>query len=135
MLLKPAFSFSEFGSPRSRRYFFIWPPQISLSLNIRLVFPGCSGVKNPSASAGGMGLILGLRRSPGEGNGSPLQYSCLGSSMDRGATKQQQNVRLPSTGLIATSLATPTPVAFLQERRLVEREVAKILKYFNAQKY
>ena len=31
------------------------------------------------------GLILGLRRSPGGGNGNPLQYSCLGNSMDRGA--------------------------------------------------
>ena len=32
-----------------------------------------------------MGLILGLGRSPGEGNGNPLQYSCLENSMDRGA--------------------------------------------------
>ena len=31
------------------------------------------------------GLILGLERSPGEGNGKPLQYSCLGNPMDRGA--------------------------------------------------
>jgi len=31
------------------------------------------------------GLIPGLRRSPGEGNGSPLQYSCLGNPMDKGA--------------------------------------------------
>ena len=30
-------------------------------------------------------LIAGLRRSPGEGNGNPLQYSCLENSMDRGA--------------------------------------------------
>jgi len=32
-----------------------------------------------------MGLIPGLKRSPGEGNGNPLQYSCLGNPMDRGA--------------------------------------------------
>jgi len=32
-----------------------------------------------------MDLIAGLGRSPGEGNGSPLQYSCLGNPMDRGA--------------------------------------------------
>ena len=32
-----------------------------------------------------MGLIPGLGRSPGEGNGTPLQYSCLGNPMDRGA--------------------------------------------------
>ena len=32
-----------------------------------------------------MGLILGLGRSPGEGNGNPLQYSCLGNPLDKGA--------------------------------------------------
>ena len=42
-------------------------------------------VKNPPANAGDMGSIPGLRRSPGEGNGNPLQYSCLESPMDRGA--------------------------------------------------
>ena len=40
-------------------------------------FPGGSVVKNPSANAGDAGLIPGWRRSPGEGNGKPLQYSCL----------------------------------------------------------
>ena len=47
-------------------------------------FPGGSEVKNPSASAGDMGSILGLGISPGEGNDNPLQYSCLGNPMDRG---------------------------------------------------
>ena len=45
-------------------------------------------VKNLSRKAGdakGAGLIPGLGRSPGEGNGNPLQYSCLENSMDRGA--------------------------------------------------
>ena len=42
-------------------------------------------VKNLPANIGDMGLIPGLGRSPGEGNGNPLQYSCLGNSMDRGA--------------------------------------------------
>ena len=45
-------------------------------------------VKNPPANAGdagNTGSIPGLRRSPGEGNGNPLQYCCLESSMDRGA--------------------------------------------------
>ena len=41
-------------------------------------------VKNPVAKAGDSGLIPGLRRCPGEGNGNPLQYSCLGGPMDRG---------------------------------------------------
>ena len=41
--------------------------------------------KNPPANTGNMGLIPGSGRSPGEGNGSPLPYSCLGNPMDRGA--------------------------------------------------
>ena len=50
-----------------------------------LGFPGGSVVKNPPANAGSMGSIPGPGRSPGEGNGNPLQYSCLGSPKDRGA--------------------------------------------------
>ena len=42
-------------------------------------------VKNPPASAGDTGLIPGLGRFPGGGNGNPLQYSCLENPMDRGA--------------------------------------------------
>ena len=44
-----------------------------------------SVVKNLPANAGDAGLILGLGRSPGGGNGNPLQYSRLGNPMDRGA--------------------------------------------------
>ena len=44
-----------------------------------------SVVKNPLANAGDAGSITGSGRSPGVGNGSPLQYSCLENSMDRGA--------------------------------------------------
>ena len=66
-------------------------------------FLGGSAVKNPPADAGDAGSIPRLGRSPGEGNGNLLQYSCLGNPMDRGAwwalvqrvpkesdTKQQQ---------------------------------------------
>ena len=42
-------------------------------------------VKNLPAMVGDPGLIPGWGRSPGEGNGNPLQYSCLGNPMDRGA--------------------------------------------------
>ena len=45
-----------------------------------MVFPGGSVVKNPPANAGDMGLIPGWGKSPGEGNGNPLQYSSLGKS-------------------------------------------------------
>ena len=47
-------------------------------------FPGGSVVKNLPTNAGDAGLIPGSVRSPGEGNGNPLQYSCLGNPMDRG---------------------------------------------------
>ena len=42
-------------------------------------------VKDLPPNTGDLGLIPGLRRSPGEGNGDPLQYSCLENPMDRGA--------------------------------------------------
>ena len=45
---------------------------------------GDSVVKNPSANVGDTGSILGWGRSPGEGNGQPLQYSCLWNLLDRG---------------------------------------------------
>ena len=47
-------------------------------------FPGGSVVKNLPANAGDLGSTPGLRRSPEEGNGNPLQYSCLENPMDRG---------------------------------------------------
>ena len=48
-------------------------------------FPGSSAGKESACSAGELGLIPGLRRSPGEGSGYPLQYLGLENSMDRGA--------------------------------------------------
>ena len=48
-------------------------------------FPGGSGGKESVCNVGDPGLIPGLGRSPGEGNGDPLQYSCLEHSMDGGA--------------------------------------------------
>ena len=48
-------------------------------------FPGGSAVKNLPACAGDLCSIPGSGRSPGEGNGNPLQLSCLGNSMDRRA--------------------------------------------------
>ena len=48
---------------------------------VRWGSPGASAVKNPPASAGNTGSIPGLGKSPGRGNGIPLQYSCLENSM------------------------------------------------------
>ena len=61
---------------------FIKPSEAFLS------FPGGTVVKNLPISAGDardVGSIPGSGRYPGEGNGNPLQYSCLGNPMDRGA--------------------------------------------------
>ena len=51
----------------------------------RLDFPGGSDGKASVYNAGDQGSSPGLGRSPGEGNGSPLQYYCLENPMDRGA--------------------------------------------------
>ena len=48
-------------------------------------FPGSSEVKVSAWNAGDLGSIPGLGRSPGEGNGNPLQYSCLENPMEGGA--------------------------------------------------
>ena len=50
-----------------------------------LGFPGGSKVKVSACNAGDLGSIPGLGRAPGEGNGNPLHYSCLGNPLDRGA--------------------------------------------------
>ena len=53
---------------------------------INLCFPGGSVVKNPPANTGDardVGSVPGSARSLGEGNGNPLQYSCLGNTVDR----------------------------------------------------
>jgi len=54
-----------------------------LSISIK-GFPGDLDGKESACNAGDLGLIPGLGSSPGEGNGNPLQYSCLEISMDRG---------------------------------------------------
>ena len=61
-------------------------------------FPGGSEVKASACNAGDLGLIPGSGRTPGEGNGNPLQYSCLENPMDGGAesdTTEQLHFHLP----------------------------------------
>ena len=56
--------------------------------NLSLGLPGGSVVKNPPANAedtGDVGSVFGLGRSPAGGDGNPVQYSCLKTSMDSGA--------------------------------------------------
>ena len=52
---------------------------------LSIIFPSDSDSKASACHAGELGLILGSGRSPGEGNGNPLQYSCLENPMYRGA--------------------------------------------------
>ena len=54
-------------------------------VNISGAYPGGSDGEEPGCNAGDPGSIPGLRKSPGEGNGNPLQYSCQENSMDREA--------------------------------------------------
>ena len=64
--------------------------------------PGGSVVKNPPANAGEVGLIPGLGRSSGVGNGNPFQYSCLENTMSRGA----QQATIHGTAKNWTKLST-----------------------------
>ena len=62
-----------------------YPPyRVIVRINDRWSFP-VGSVKVSACHAGDPGSIPGLGRSPGEGNGNPLQYSCLGNPMNRGA--------------------------------------------------
>ena len=58
-----------------------------------LGFPGGSDSKESAGNAGDLGSTPGSGRSSGEGNGSPLPYSCLENSMDRGAWLQSKGLQ------------------------------------------
>ena len=58
---------------------------ICMRVSIWMGFPNGSAVKNLPATAGEAGSVPGSEKSPGKGNVNPLQYSCLGNPVDRGA--------------------------------------------------
>ena len=60
-------------------------PEKEFRIMIVKTNPGGSDGKASAYNAGDLGSIPGLGRSPGEGNGNPLQYSCLENPMDQGA--------------------------------------------------
>ena len=62
-----------------------WPQRARHDSQNNPSIPDGPVVKNPPANAGNVGSVPGWGRSPGEGNGNLLQYSCLGNPMDRGA--------------------------------------------------
>ena len=63
----------------------LYIPLLCTNVFIIMGFPGGSVVNNPLADAGDTDLIPGLERLPGERHDNPLQYSCLGNPIDRGA--------------------------------------------------
>ena len=65
-------AFTEYTHPYHRVY---------TCIHISKVFPGGSDSKESACNTGDMGSIPGLGRSPGEGHGDPLRYSCLENSM------------------------------------------------------
>ena len=70
--------------------------------------PGGSDGKEPASIAEDMGSIPGSGTSPGEGNGYPLQYSCLENSMDRGAWQATvHGVAKSQTGLTTNTFTFP----------------------------
>ena len=73
------------GSGFQSLAFLIERKSIRWVVKVRLGFPGSSAVKNLPAKAGDVGLIPGLGRFSGEGNGNLFQYSCLENPVDRGA--------------------------------------------------
>ena len=63
-------------------------------------FPGGSDGKESAYNMGNIGSISGYRRSPGEGNGNPFQYSYLENSMDRGPLGSWNHKELNMTELL-----------------------------------
>ena len=70
-----------------------------LPTSVFMGFPGGSDSKESACNMGDLGLIPGLGRFPGEGNGYPFQYSCPENSMDRGTWQAEMHDGLQSMGL------------------------------------
>ena len=97
---------------RSSEFFFPFKGRsIPKFLKGAVIFPGGSDGKESACNAGDLGWIPGSGRSPGEGTGYPLQYSCLENSMNRGAwqatvhgvTQSQMQLRATNTSAFCLS--------------------------------
>ena len=66
-------------------------------------------MQETTCNAGDPGSIPGMGRSPGEGNGNPLQYSCLGSPVDRGAWQ----ATVPRISRVGHDLMTTTTITLM----------------------
>ena len=80
---------------------------------IFLGFPGGSDSKESTCNTGDLGSIPELRRSSGEGNGYPLQYSCLENPMDRGAWQASLHGKAEPDTTEQLSLLFLKPIAFI----------------------
>ena len=78
--------------------------------SVRSYIPCSSVGKESACNAGDPGFIPGLGRSPGEGNGNPLQYSCLENPMDRGGRRATVN----GVARVRYDLATKPPTIWEQ---------------------
>ena len=85
-------------------------------------FPGSSDGKASAYNTGDLGSIPGLGRSPGEGNGTPLQYSCLKNPMDQGAWWATVHVVAESDTTEQLSLSWTSLVAQMVKRLPTTRE-------------
>ena len=81
-------------------------------------FSGSSVVKNPPAIVGDADSIPGSGRSPGEGNGNPLHYSCLGNPMNRGALRATVHGVTKSWTQLGDSTTTMAQLSFHNNRSL-----------------
>ena len=102
-------------SPPSQWYFLHFKSEFGYKYTY-IGFPGGTVVKNLLANKGDTGLISMSGKSPGEGNGNPLQYSCLENPMDRGAWWAIVH-EIPRVG---HELVTKTPLT--NNKELVNRE-------------
>jgi len=75
-----------------------------------------------------MGLIPGMGRSPGGGNGNPLQYSCMGKHPDRGAWRATVH-RTQRVGHDLATKRTSTKVAYVNTQTLVIFSLEEVLSY------
>ena len=99
-MLQMSFNFSIFSSDVSALSSF----HLFRVLHFTKDFPGGSAGKASAYNAGDLGSIPGSGRSPGEGHGNPLQYSCLQNPMDRGAWQTAVYGATKSWILLVTSL-------------------------------
>ena len=94
----------------------------------------CSEVKASACNAGDLGSIPGSGRSPGEGNGHPLQYSCLENPMDGGPGGLQSTGSAKSQTQLSDFTFIKLPMVFFTElEQIISQFVWKYKKTLNSQ--